>query len=278
MEPPRVILTCFAGRKRYLEILLKYTEYLHKHGHIHEVHLWDFTRATEDTEWLKTSLTITSSPYISVKNVRNKHSWLEYYRHYTQSAYPAHVIIKCDDDVVFIDVKTFPEFIQRTVEEDTFLLRFPSIINNGVCAHYQQKWGLIPNTLDTFPYDTCCGKLWASGALCQKLHEYFLDNHETWLETTRALPNKTCKHPLGNRISINFFAVCSKNLNLYQIVGSDDEKDLSITLSRRLKKEHAVDTNFTVSHFAFGSQREKMDEPMLLEKYTALATNLENTE
>ncbi len=275
MQQPRVILTCFAGRKRYLEILLKYAEYLYQKGHIHEVHLWDFTRNAEDTEWLKSSPTITSSPYISVKHVINKHSWLEYYRHYTPSAYAEHVIIKCDDDIVFIDVKTFPDFIQRTVEQDEYLLRFPSIINNGVCAHYQQKWGLIPTSLDTFPYDTYCGKLWASAEICQKLHEHFLDNHETWLETTRALPDKTHKHALGNRISINFFAVCSKNLNLYQMVGSDDEKDLSMTLSRRLQKKHAVDTKFTVSHFAFGSQREKLNEPMLLEKYAALAAKLE---
>jgi hypothetical protein len=267
---PYVILTCFAGRRQYLEILLKYTEYLHNSGDIDEVHLWDFTRDENDTEWLRTSPLVTSASYISVKHVNDKSSWSEYYNHYTQEAYPDHVIIKCDDDIVFIDVKAFPEFIKRTVQDDNHLVRFASIVNNDVCADSQQKWGLIPKSFGEFPHVS----LWHDAALTQKLHEYFLDNTMSWLETSHNLQHATVTIPLGKRISINFFAVCSKNLYIYQMLGGDDEYDLTITITENLQKPHAIDGNFTVAHYAFYTQRSSMNEPLLLQRYTELANNL----
>lgn len=412
---PQVILTCFAGRRKYMEIMMQYADALYRRGLIHEVHLWDYTRDQKDSEWLEdmfghrsiavrgykyvdteaviptdgthvpicfkasndahvclatpdgvcvceicfggwdntfsvirrdpqgvveqsypcaicdplqwvqVSIQVTDSklrvfhrgqpifaledmdlcesyklcvagwdsrrpvlfrlptahqpgsrsthtPYVTLKQVRQKHTWFEYYQHYTKARYPEHVIIKCDDDIVFMDVDAFEGFIKRTVEEHQYPIRFASIVNNGVCAHLQQRWGLIPRSLSEFPYDVMCGKLWQDGKLCQYLHMYFIDHHRKWLQTCRSAQPKTHVHQLGDRISINFFAITSKYLDIFQMIGQDDEKDLSVGISNMLKQSHAIDKGFTVCHLAFFKQRDTgMDEDVVLQRYIQLA-------
>lgn len=408
MAQPKVIITCFAGRQRNLEIMLKHIEKLYNSGSMYEFHMWNFTRNADDELWINTTfpgarsntneqLEIASysyiptahtircdggqvpirfkgahdahiglfddtdtcvaevclggwgnsmsvirkteqgdnvetfaglicnpfefvevvlqiengilkvvhnhkiilklplesrdSPlkikvaaweanvtwdlraapdpsYVKVFNVANKQSWLEYYSHYTPERYPNHVIIKCDDDVVFIDTETFDAFIERRIQNTDGLLAFPSIINNGVCAYHQQQLGIIPETLDTFPYDTLNGKLWENGLLCQRLHEYFLDNTDEWLQKARTMTVDKILHPIGDRISINFFAILSQDLHYFQEIGSDDEFELSINLAKKTQRHHYIDTHFTVSHLAFHRQRETgLDEALMLSRY-----------
>jgi hypothetical protein len=210
--------------------------------------------------------------YIKLYTVYNKNKWLEYYKHYTKQRYPNNVIIKCDDDIVFIDTKEFASFIKRRLENKTDILAFPSIINNGVCAYHQQNNEVLPENIDKFPYDTLCGKLWANGKLCQKLHEYFTQQYQEWLNKTYNIKNSIIKHPIGDRISINFFAILSKDLDIFQQIGNDDEHELTIRITQDIKKHHYIDTHFTVSHLGFYKQRETgLDENHVLNLYTQLA-------
>lgn len=210
--------------------------------------------------------------YVKLYTVHNKGKWLEYYHHYTQKRYPNHVIIKCDDDIVFIDTKEFDGFVQRRIANKQNMLAFPSIVNNGVCAFNQQKLGLIPKYVDTFPYDVVCGKLWGDGKLCQRVHEFFTETHETWLSKARSLSNQNIQHPLGDRISINFFAITSDFLHIFQEIGNDDEHELTVTMPKKHSKGHYIDPQLTVAHLGFFKQRETgLDEEEALQKYSVLA-------
>ena len=262
-----VIITVFAGRRGNLEILLKYCEALHTQGLISELHFWNFTRDNKDETWLKTN---TFPSYVTIQNVNNKSRWLEYYKHYTLEKYPDHVIIKCDDDVIYMDIDAFKGFIQRRIENPEYILAFPSIVNNGVCAYYQQVDGLIPTSLDTFPYDTFCGKLWLSGSLCMKLHEYFIESRKEWQAKAYTLdPVQPIK--IGDRISINCFAILSKDLPIFQSIGNDDELELTVNVSKREQRAHYIDKNMTVSHLSFYKQREKgFDESKIRQLYNEI--------
>jgi hypothetical protein len=203
-------------------------------------------------------------------HVRNKRSWLEYYHHYTEDRYPDSILIKCDDDIVFIDIHEFKQFIERRKQNPEYFLAFPSIINNGVCAHYQQQAHIIPYELGYFPYDTECGFLWGDGKVCEKLHTYFIENYNSVIEKTHNLPIKV--HKLGDRISINFFAILSKDFHIFRQIGRDDEKELSMKMPVKHKRNVYVDQSFIVSHLGFFKQRETgLDEPAILEKYAQLA-------
>jgi hypothetical protein len=116
--------------------------------------------------------------------------------------------------------------------------------------------------------------LWQNGKLCQQLHEYFIDQAQaTWLPKTREITPAIRSHPCGDRISINFFAIRSEDLDMYQKVGgTDDEASITITLPRQLQRKHGIDMAFTVGHLGFYKQRETgLNEAAVLKKYNELA-------
>jgi hypothetical protein len=209
--------------------------------------------------------------YARLFSVANKNSWVEYYSHYTKGMYPDRVIVKCDDDIAFIDVEQFGDFIRRRRQDRESLLVFPSIVNNGVSAHHQQRMGLIPASLGEFPYDTACGRLWSDGALCMRLHEHFVMNHREWTKMAKER-GSDIRIPVGHRTSINFFALLSDDLPLYSVVGWDDEHDITAKATKFLGRHNSMDMRMTVSHLSFNRQRSTgLDRRKVLALYRELA-------
>jgi len=263
----QVILTCFAGRQANMEIGLQYTDKLYAQGDIDEFHIWDFARDECDRIWLPS--VAKNRPYIKFITSEKKLKWSDYYTYYTEGRFPNHVIVKIDDDIIFLDTKQFALYIQKTLQyQDECLMMFPSIVNNGVCAYYQQQHGYIPISVGEFPYDCFCGKLWDSGPLCQNLHSYFTNNWKDWIQKSRD-SNRLIVHQIGNRISINFFAVTSKNLRIFELVQyREDEHVLSVEATARYRKPLFIDEGFTVAHLTFCRQRETgADEPKIRDMY-----------
>lgn len=269
----KVILTTFAGRRRNLEMMVRYVDILQKRGLLAEWHIWEFTRENSDKEWIQHTFEGAGKTrdYVKVMYPNRANGWLDYYRHYTTERYPDHVIIKCDDDVVFIDVDGFEGFIQRRLENKDDLLASASIVNNGVCAHLQEKDGLIQG-LGHFPYDVLCGKLWEDGHLAQRLHKYFVEHKDEWLGKARSMAPEIFRQPIGDRISINFFAICSKDLCIFQEIGNDDEHQLSVVMPRNKQRHNYVDKAFVVAHLSFFRQRYTgLSEEACQEMYESIA-------
>ena len=212
-----------------------------------------------------------------VMDTPRKYTWIDYYEHYTSVAYPNHIIIKADDDVVFIDTTGFKQWLENYVaHEDECIASFPSIVNNGVCAYYQQKQDLIPEAIGTFPYDTFKGKLWNDAELCAMLHRYFIANHVRFINGSKK--NAVIKLPIGDRISINMFAISSKHLGIFQDIIKpnpmfiDDEHLITTAVTSAYKKCHIVDPAMVISHLSFFMQVEKgLPQDELCAKYLALA-------
>lgn len=214
-----------------------------------------------------------------VMPVANKKAWTEYYRHYTHERYPHAIVIKCDDDIVFIDTDSFGKFVQQVdaMKDAGYLLAFPSIINNGVCAHHQQNAGVLPrDVFGELPNDTTCGRLWGDGNLCQTVHEYFAGNLSRLREVAASLSDSPVPLPLASRISINFFAVRSEDLPCtYAVCGTDDEYDLTVNLSSRTGRQHVILQSTFVAHLGFYRQRETgLDDAACVRLYDDLATRM----
>jgi len=251
-----------------------------------EVHLasWEDSTATwsfkdsyafsEEFQFEKYKQYQTSQPDTRLKlfHPADKKQWSEYYGHYTRTRYPEHVIIKCDDDIVFIDPQTFPKYIEKRVKDDTHILMFPSIINNEICAYYQQQRGIIPEHIVNIGYEPLgFGPMWKDGIKTQRLHEFFL-NH-----TSQVLQKSKCTSPriqdiiVNDRISINFFAIKSKDLHAFQLIGRDDEHDLTQWIPGALGKSHCINLECVVSHLAYFKQKETgLDANKLIEEYSKL--------
>jgi hypothetical protein len=81
-------------------------------------------------------------------------NWNNYYNYYNDPIFENDIIIKCDDDIVFIDLYKLPKFI-NFIKNNDYDLVFANIINNGVSAYYQQnKYNLIPKEIMDLEYPT----------------------------------------------------------------------------------------------------------------------------
>jgi hypothetical protein len=257
---PQVIFTCFAGRERYLKALVPYIERLN----VDEVHMWDYTRNEKDAEYLRKACS-----KFQIFTVADKSNYGEYYKYYTKERYPdpLTVIVKCDDDIVFIDTSAFDEFIKaRRLATDAILMS-PAVVNNPVCGVIMGQRDILPGfSRSDFGMDAVCAN---------KIHKHFLKNPKRFISECHRtdrfseLPSKA-----QYRFNINFIAVLAKDLSLFQNeeIVTDDEQFLGVTAPLLYQRNILLDLHFVVCHMAFTSQRvQGYDEARHLEKYRSLA-------
>ena len=256
----RVILTTFAGRKGNLKLLFHWVNQLLDRGSVQEFHIWNYTKdVIVDEPWLLKNLPERSTLF----SPKSKANWDEYYQYYTPDKFdPMDVIIKCDDDIVFMDIVQFDEFVKRKREMAEFPLAFPSIINNRVCAFAQRMYGFIDPAEFT---DEVLTALWTNTTVCEYLHQFFIDNFQAFLEFSRKAPHYVLDPP--EMLNINYFAILGQDLALFQQVpGHNDEEYLS-----QKAGTHYIDMSFVVSHLAFSPQRcDGFNDELYQTKYTIL--------
>lgn len=280
------VFTIFCGRQRYLSILMRYVTKMLEGNIIDECHLWDYTRSLQDHKFLAKFNQKIEDTEIKVMHVRNKENFGEYYQFYSKSYTGTDaVVIKSDDDIVYIDVEAMPAFIAFRISHPEHLLCFPVINNNGLCCHYmqQQNYGashMIPPSCP-YTFELNVGgfeSLVSDGKKAVWLHNWFLQDRDTSiLPSSHAVVDHHILIPQGQRVSINMFAVLSKDLHLLARPGVtiDDEKYLTMDMPSDVNRSNSIFTGMTVSHFGFGPQRgtglEGAVETQLLARYEELA-------
>jgi hypothetical protein len=204
-------------------------------------------------------------------------SWKNYYNYYNDNEYSNDIIIKCDDDIVFIDLFKLPKFIEF-VKNNEYDLVFANTINNGVSAYFQQnKYHLIPKELMDleYPSNGLCGSLWESGEKANILHKYFIENYEKFLDYE--YNNEVI--PIETRFSINFFGY--KGKNWYKIIDSydgNDEYNLTVDYVKNREFKNILYSDFYVSHLSFYKQNETgIQDVELIDDYHKLFDNIEGS-
>ena len=259
----KVILTIFAGRESSLKVLFKYLDIALERNIIHEIHLWNYTRKRSDERYLYTI----NKEHYHILNVTNKKNWSEYYNYYTNIKFTNDIILKCDDDIVFIDVNKLPSYIQAIQDTDLDIL-FPNIINNGVAAYYQQHiFNLIPREelVFEYPLNGLEGTLWESAEKASKLHEYFIDNIDTFLSYSN---DKIPIVELYSRFSINMFIIKGNNWHKIQQGSGDDEHYITVICRKEKHLRIGLFTSFFISHLSFYKQiRNGFNQTLILQRY-----------
>ena len=260
----KVYVTCFTGRKHNMEILTRYIDKLISTNSIDEFHMWDFTKTESDAEYIRTLM---NKKGYSLIVPYTKTIWSDYYTHYANMKLnPDDVIIKLDDDILFIDTQQFDAFISKRRSYKNNIIMFPNIINNGVCAHLQYNYNLMPFDL---PYDTYYGKLVENGTIANQVHEHFISNHQSITQKARSI-SEDYTVPIGDRVSINFMSILGKDIQYYRDVIGDDEENIR-KLSILYNKNHVIDLSTIVVHGAFGTQRKTgLDEQKIIEGYAKI--------
>lgn len=217
----------------------------------------------------------TNNKNFYLMDVCQKKPWTNYYNYYDKPEFKDDIIIKCDDDIVFIDLSKLEEFINYTKITYNNLV-FANTINNGVSAYYQQnKFNLIPKELMKleYPESGLCGSLWESGKKAEQLHNYFIDNYKSFLDYN--YNNEVI--PITTRFSINFFAIKASDWNIIKDCGNDDEHNLTVEYVKNNKLKNVLYTNFYVAHLSFYRQEETgINSNELRVSYNKLANSFLN--
>lgn len=260
----RVIATTFAGRRDRMSLLVDHVVAAIDAGIVAEYHVWDYARADDDRHWLRTLPSL--HPAIRLLEPdRSLARYRAYYRHYRREDHDGSVFLKLDDDIVFLAPDRLAAFVHFRVAHPEYFLVSANVVNNGVCAYFQQLRGAIPRALMDLPYPPWgfCGRLWERADLAERLHDFFLDDPGRFdLEGVDIAPD---------RLSINCVAWLGSDLDALAGVGDDDEQDLSVTIPRRLQRRNAIFQPMVAAHLSFFPQEAGMDVARLLDRYRALA-------
>jgi hypothetical protein len=201
-------------------------------------------------------------------------NWKNYYNYYNDKKFENDIIIKCDDDIVFIDLYKLPKFIDF-IKNNDYDLVFANTINNGVAAYFQQnKYNLIPKELMDleYPHGGLCGSLWESGKKAEILHTYFVENYKKFLDYD--YNNEII--PINTRFSINFFGYKGKNWHKIKDCYVDDEYNLTVDYVCNRQFNNILYSDFYVSHLSFYRQNESgINLHKLIDNYNELYITIE---
>ena len=181
-------------------------------------------------------------------------------------AYQDSIFLKCDDDIVYMDINKLDEFVEFRRNNPKYLVVSANVVNNGVCAHFQQAGGSIPEHVGHFelPPGGFGGSLWLSASRANQLHEFFLQHPDKRLP----LPEKVIDWT--DRNSINFIAWLGRDLIHMALPKDDDERALTVDLPELLDRPTAIYSDFMVSHLSFGTQEQGLPVDRLIAAYDAL--------
>lgn len=207
--------------------------------------------------------------YLFVSAKKERPVWLDFYRFYAARAveYADHVILKCDDDMVYLQLDRLEDFIRFRLAHREWFLVSANVINNNICAYNQQAGGAIPHTLMELelPDGGFGGTLWANGTLAEKLHDHFLDD--------RAAFERLPAQPISwtQRLSINFISWMGRDSAYMSAYMNDDEHSVSIEIPRWLRRPNCIYPGFLASHLTFHTQDNSFDHARILQRYRQLA-------
>ena len=114
---------------------------------------------------------------------RYRGGWYEMFKFYL--TYDFDIFIKMDDDIVYLDVERFDEYINY-IKAFKKNITFPNLVNHAISLFYNNKGGLIPNSEIKGIYQNrnSAGDIYyyfRDGQQGKKIHQYFLNNIDKFI-------------------------------------------------------------------------------------------------
>ena len=272
----RVVIVTPAGRRRYLEILIKYVESLRPI--VDEYRLWVNTVDNNDIAFMqlyeKNNPGFVTLEYLPDDAIWNKCNTIFHFFKNCQD--PNTLYVRFDDDIVYLDSPTkFTQFLKFRKDNPQYFLVYANTINNAICSHLHQKKGVIDTSKGIAKYDCVDSIGWNSGEFAKLIHNTALNSKDlsefrmsNWLLTK------------NERVSINAISWRGDYFHTFDgKVTNDEEIFLACTKPAKDKMYNIIYGDFLCIHYAFYSQRDIVDkDTTILARYRArsLKTNIEN--
>ena len=207
---------------------------------------------------------------------RSYDHWYEAYKFYLD--YDFDILLKIDDDITFIDINRFDEFIDYIISFKKNVT-IPNLVNHAVSLYYNNKYGLVPDNILNKKYLEKPSSLkvydyYKDGKESVKMHEYFLDNVDKYINNNIQPINLN-----GQKPSICMFGITKDAYNkVYtpQAIWkrSNEPRDYIFQdepYTYNLLNNY-IYPRFVCAHYAFGPQRKSGLSESYLEKYEILST------
>lgn len=253
-----------AGRKRYLEVL-----FLHLKSQKKDFDRWtlwlnttnqediDFCKQLEkENDWIRTI--DLDEAYAGNESIS---SFFKYAKDKDS------IYIRFDDDVVWIEEGFIKKLCRFRIENPQYFLVYGNIVNNAIIDHLHQRIGALEFDNNAISY--LCGddNGWKSSEMAEIKHRNFLKK----LSCGKIDSFKFNKWDLffNERVSINCISWLGESfLDIDKSI--DEEQFLSVDYPKSKGLINTIYGEAVCSHFAFYTQREKLDKTELLSGYKKL--------
>ena len=260
----------FAGREKNLIILHKYIEKLLFEKIIDEYHIFDFSRNINDSIFLlkeyERLLDLYDNRIVIHNHLENKQrinnkikilekqDWSPFYSVISEeNFYKNSIIIKCDDDILFIDCNGLKNAIEDRKKDTYSFLIHSNCVNNNICAYYQKNiFKNLTSYLSTYPTGGILGILFENPKVAYSMHNFFVDE---CLKNIHNLYNFFIEDVFINtRISINFILINGDDCKYFKNTKYDDEYELSSYFPEKLFRPNKIKGDLITAHYSYALQ------------------------
>lgn len=256
----------FLGREKNMLILHPYIEMSIKLDIIDQYHMFNFSRLINDhvfilSEYERLKLLYPNKIFIHnseenlllINNKRKKIDWNPFYKNIATTSDDNDIIIKCDDDILFIDIYSLKNAIEDRFNDKISFLIHSNCINNGVCTYYQSHlFPKLQNELHVYPCGGILGIIFEKPEISYAIHNQFsgdlllnIDNLNKYLIDNIYI---------NSRISINFILLNGIDTKYLDTITTDDEYMLSSFIPEKLCRPNKINGNLITSHLSYSFQ------------------------
>lgn len=259
----RVVCVTPAGRRRYMELL---APYVLGSDLVDRYDIWMNTDHPADRAFLEKlaalpRVRLVAHPAGALPGVPSIGGF------HPAAVDPDTIYIRLDDDVVWLEPGFFETLLRFRVDHPEHFMVMPLIINNALCSYLLQSFGKITVSQ---PLGTACFDRigWRDARFALALHRLLLD-----------LIAQGAAHKLHlgahvtalSRFSINALCWFGRDMApLAATITAEEEMELSATIPARLGRTNCFCADTIAAHFAFFTQREKLDAAGILERYAGV--------
>ena len=271
----------FLGREKNMKILHSYIELGLINNIINEYHMYDFSRNINDHKFILLEFNRLKSIFINKiylydfykKDLNNKTNWNPFYKQIASNSLDDDIIIKCDDDILFIDIYALKDaIIDRYNDKESFLIH-SNCINNGVCAYYQRHlFPKLKDDLNKYPKGGILGVLFENPIIAYAIHnQFYTDILDNIINLEKYIIDDVY---INSRISINFILINGRDCKYLTDVSYSDEYELSSFIPEKLCRPNKIKGNLITSHLSYTFQEKiLLNNNEILNNYSKIKNN-----
>jgi hypothetical protein len=253
-----------------MNILHKYIELGLNETILNEYHMFDFSRNIQDHNFIKEEYkrliniyphriflhnSIENYNKLNIKETnKSQTDWSPFYKTLATKLYDEKsIIIKCDDDILFIDIYALKSALEdRWKDKESFLIH-SNCINNGLCGYYlRNKFPMLKTQLSIYPKGGLLGVLFEKPELAYAMHLQFLKDINNNISNLNNYIIDDVQ--FSSRISINFILINGSDLKYLENVSTHDEYELSSKIPEELLRKNKIKGDLITSHLSYQMQ------------------------